>query len=77
MALFRSGDLFLEIYKNSLNKKDAIEAGKRYELFLKSYSQHSLAEKAYTQLYNLYKEELKDKARLESLQREWGIDFPR
>lgn len=76
LALFRSGDLFLEIYKNSLNKKDAIEAGKRYELFLKNYSQHSLAEKAYTQLYNLYKEELKDKARLESLQREWGDRFP-
>ncbi len=76
-ALFKSGELYLEIYKNTLNKKDALEAGKRFELFLKNYPQHPLAEKAYIQLYTLYKDELKDKTRLSALQRDWEDRFPR
>lgn len=75
-ALFKCGELYLVIYKNTLNKRDALEAGKRFELFLKNYPQHPLAEKAYIQLHTLYKDELKDKTRLSALQKDWEDRFP-
>lgn len=76
LALYKTGELYQEIYFRSLKKEDLQEAGKRFELFLKNYPKHSKAESAYLQLINIYRE-LKEEEKLKTLQKEWEDRFPR
>ncbi len=72
LALFKTGELYLEIYSNSLNKSSALEAAKRFELFLKNYPNHPLSNKAYLYLSKIYKEDLKNKRALKDLEKKYG-----
>ncbi|MCS7149938.1 MAG: N-acetylmuramoyl-L-alanine amidase [Caldimicrobium sp.] len=76
LALFKTGELYQEIYFRSLKRTDLQEAGKRFELFLKNYPQHPKAENAYHRLLSIYTE-LKDEEKLKAIQKEWGEKFPK
>jgi len=76
LALFKTAELYQEIYLRSLKKADLLEAAKRFELFLKNYPQHPRAENAYLRLSNIYKE-LKEEEKLKNLEKEWGARFPK
>ncbi|MFN3567345.1 MAG: N-acetylmuramoyl-L-alanine amidase [Caldimicrobium sp.] len=76
LALFKTGELYLELYQRYLKKDDALEAGKRFELFLKNYSNHELAEKAYKRLLEIYERELKNEEKVKQIKAQWGNKFP-
>jgi len=71
-SLLKSAELYYELYHKSLRKSDALEAAKRFELFLKAYPNHSLKERAYLSLLEIYERELKDFSRAEEIKRKWG-----
>ncbi|MFN4197315.1 MAG: N-acetylmuramoyl-L-alanine amidase, partial [Caldimicrobium sp.] len=75
LALFKTGELYLELYKRSLKKEDALEAAKRFELFLKNYPNHELAEMAYKKLLEIYEKELKNEEKVKQIKTQWGNKF--
>lgn len=76
LALFKTAELYQEIYLKSLKKSDLLESAKRFELFLKNYPNHEKAENSYLRLLQIYRE-LKDEEKLKNLEREWGPRFSR
>lgn len=75
LALLKTGQLYLELYAKSLRKDDALEAAKRFELFLKNYPEHEKAHLAYKALVDIYEREIKDEEKVKSLKEKWGKKF--
>ncbi len=75
LSLLKTAELYYELYHKSLRKEDALEAAKRFELFLKSYPDHPQRERAYLTLLEIYERELRDKARAEEIKKNWGIQL--
>ncbi|MFN3921388.1 MAG: N-acetylmuramoyl-L-alanine amidase, partial [Caldimicrobium sp.] len=76
LALLKTGELYLELYSKSLRKEDALEAAKRFELFLKNYPEHEKAQVAYKSILDIYERELKDEEKAKFYKERWGKKFP-
>ncbi|MGC9140751.1 MAG: LysM peptidoglycan-binding domain-containing protein [Caldimicrobium sp.] len=72
-ALLKTADLYYELYHHSLRKEDLLEAAKKYEFFLKQFSNHPLKERAILSLLEIYERELKDFQKAEEIKRNWGL----
>ena len=76
-AILKTANIYYHLYKTSLNPKDLNEAIERYYFLIDNYSKAPEVEKAYYKLIQIYKEEIKDKEKVEKLKAEFKVKYPK
>ncbi len=76
-AILKTANIYYHLYKTSLNPKDLNEAIERYYFLIDNYSKAPEVEEAYYKLIQIYKDEIKDKEKVEKLKAEFKVKYPK
>ena len=76
-AILKTANIYYHLYKTSSNPKDLNEAIERYYFLIDNYSKAPEVEEAYYKLIQIYKDEIKDKEKVEKLKAEFKVKYPK